>query len=410
MSRRDGLSRLPGMPTPRIVILGGGYAGALAANRLAGRLGRAAEVTLVSDRDDLVHRVRLHEVIAGRRWKAYPLAQLLRRRIARIRARVVRIDRAARTVEIDRDGAREHLAFDQLLLALGSRVALDVPGAAAYAGGLASLDAALALRARIAALPDRAPVVVIGGGLTAIETASEVAEAHPRLAVTLATGQFAPSLSEEARAYARHVLEDLGVTVRTDVRASDITPAYVATTAGALPADVAIWAAGFTGRFACASDLPLDDDGRVVVDATLAVPGQEGVWAIGDAAARPPGLPFLRMACASAMPMAAHAVDNVARAVRGEAAHPFRFGMLGQCVSLGRRRGVIQRSDPRDAPTGHVYTGRTAALIKELVCRYVIGAIRIERRVAGSYRWPRAVLALGAGAEPRALPGAILGA
>jgi NADH dehydrogenase FAD-containing subunit len=401
------------MSIPRIVLLGGGYAGVLAANRIAGRLGRRAQVTLISDRAELVHRVRLHEVIAGRRWRAYPLPHLLRRQITRVQARVVRIDRAARKVEVERDGVNDHLAFDHLVIALGSRVALDVPGAAAHAGGLASLEAALALRARIAALPDRAPIVVIGGGLTAIETAAELAEAQPRLRVTMLTSGFAPSLSEEARAYVRQVLDDLGVAVRTDVRVSDITATHVRSSGGALPAAVAIWAGGFSGRFPCATDLPLADDGRVVTDATLAVPGaagDAGVWAIGDAAAPPPGLPFLRMACASAMPMAAHAADNVVRTVRGRAPAPFRFGFLGQCVSLGRRRGVIQRSDPRDAPTGHVYTGRTAALLKELICRYVIGALRVERRIAGSYQWPRAVLALPPGAEPRALPGAILGA
>jgi hypothetical protein len=65
---------------------------------------------------------------------------------------------------------------------------------------------------------------------------------------------------------------------------------------------------------------------------------------------------------------------------------------------------VVQGVDPRDAPTGHVYTARTGAMIKEAICRFVIGALRFERRWAGSYFWRHSVPALPAGAEPRALP------
>jgi NADH:ubiquinone reductase (H+-translocating) len=390
----------------RVLVLGGGYAGVLAANRIAGRLGRHAQVTLISDRDHLVHRIRLHEVIAGRPWRRYPLAGLVRRRVALRHARVARIDRARGLVEL---ASGDAVAWDQLVIALGSRVTLEVPGAAQHAGGLADLDAALALRARIAELPAGAPVVVIGGGLTGIEAASELAEAYPQLAVTLVAPVIAPSLSALAQAYVRDVLADLGVAVIDGARVADVAADHVALGDGRrLAARAALWAAGFTGALPCAADLPLDAAGRVEVDAELAVPGAPGVWAIGDAAAPPPGMEFLRMACATAMPLAAHAADNLACAVRGRPPAGFRFGFAGQCVSLGRRRGVFQRCDPRDAPTGPVYTGRTGALLKELICRYVIGALRIERRLAGAYQWPRALRALPPGDPADALSGAIL--
>jgi NADH:quinone reductase (non-electrogenic) len=395
------------MTKTEIVILGGGYAGVMAANRVAGRLGGAAHVTLVSDRDDLVHRIRLHEVIAGRPFHRHPLDRLLRRRITRVRGRAVRIAAAAQTVVVrDGDGGDDRLLrFDHLIVALGSRAALAVPGAAVHADGLASLERALVTRARVEALGAGAGVVVIGGGLTAVETASELAEARPELRVTLVADALTPNLSDEARAYIRATLADLAVDLRLGERAIRVDEREVVTAGGEhLAAAVAIDAGGFSGGAslgaALDSDLPLDPHGRIVTDATLAVPGAPGVWACGDAAAPPPGLEFARMACATAMPMAAHAADSVARAVRGLAPRPWRFGLRGMCVSLGRRRGVVQVTDPRDAPTGHVFTGRTAAMIKEAICRYVLGSLRVERRWAGAFFWPRAVPALPAPSDP----------
>jgi NADH dehydrogenase FAD-containing subunit len=383
----------------RIVVLGGGYAGALAANRIAGRVGRAVRVTLVSDRDDLVHRVRLHEVIAGRPWRRYPLRSIVRRRVELARARVVRVDAAARVVLV-RDGEDRAIGYDQLVYALGSRVRLDAPGAAEHAGGLASLESALEARARLDALGAGAPVVVIGGGLTSIEAASEIAEARPELCVTLIAGALATGLSDAARAYVRETLAELGVDVREGARASRVEARAVVLDGGErVPASFALWAGGFTAKSPVTGDLPFDERGRVITDATLAVPGAPGVWACGDGAAPPPGLAFARMACATAMPMGAHVADNVARAARGAPPRPFRFGYVLQCVSLGRRRGVVQGADARDAPTGRVITARTAALIKEAICRFVIGSIRIERRWAGMYVWPRAVPALPPGRE-----------
>ena len=71
-------------PASRVVVIGGGYAGVLSANRIAGKLGARGHVTLVEAREDLVHRVRLHEVVARGPGKTHPLDDLLRRSVARV--------------------------------------------------------------------------------------------------------------------------------------------------------------------------------------------------------------------------------------------------------------------------------------------------------------------------------------
>ncbi len=73
-----------------VVIVGGGYAGVLAANRIAGRAGGAARVVLVSDREEFVHRVRLHELASGGAPPRYPLSTLLRRGVEHVHGRVER--------------------------------------------------------------------------------------------------------------------------------------------------------------------------------------------------------------------------------------------------------------------------------------------------------------------------------
>ncbi len=376
-----------------VLVLGGGYAGVLAASRVAGRLGARAAVTLVSEREDFVDRIRLHEALAGRRVARPPLRALVPAEVRLVRGRATGIRAAAREVALS---SGQTLGFGALVVALGSRVALPVPGAAAHAGWLASPDAAAAGAARLRALPAGAPVTVVGGGLTAIEAASEIAEAHPRLSVTLLAPAVGADLSAAGRAYLRRALHDLGVLVREGERVEAIEAEAVRLAGGVcLPSAFTVWAAGFApGGLGLDGDLPVDVGGRLVVDAGLAA--GPGIFVAGDAAAPAPGLPFLRMGCVSALPMGAHAADAVVDFAQGRPPAPFRFSFAIRCISLGRRRGLVQKVDARDRPLERVVTGRSGAVVKELVCRFVMGTLRIERRWAGAYRWPRGIEALPA--------------
>jgi NADH dehydrogenase FAD-containing subunit len=136
------------------------------------------------------------------------------------------------------------------------------------------------------------------------------------------------------------------------------------------------------------------------------------VFAAGDCAAPPEssvgqGAATTRMGCASAMPMGAHVADQVVRLFQGRPLMPYHFHYMIQCISVGRRRGVIAFVDADDQPTGRVVRGRRGALIKELVCRFVLTALRLERLMAGLYAWPgqARALALPHVASTPSLPG-----
>lgn len=395
----------------RVVVLGGGYAGVLAANRLAGRLGRHASITLVEQRADLVHRVRLHEAIARGPGKTYPLSELLHRRVRHVQARAARIDTHARIVETQQ-GAR--LPYDQLLVAVGSAPSGAIPGALAHGGALQSPEAAAAAHARLTALGAGERVIVIGGGLSGVETATEIAEHHPLLRVVLVARTILPCVSDAGRAYAASVIESLGIERRDDVAAAIDARGVTFEDGSRLDAGLVVWAGGFAPCGpAIAGELARDHRGRLLIDETLRAVGADRIWIAGDAAASPPGLPFARMGCALAMPMGAHAADNVARAVRGQAPRPFSFGYAGQCISLGRKRALVQRVTPEDRPRGHIISGTMGALLKELICGYVAGSLRVERLVAGAYRWPHTIVARREVVQPgptsTSMPGAAPG-
>lgn len=382
-------------PPRRVLVVGGGYAGVLAANRLAGRLDAQSEVVLVTPGDSLTDRVRLHELAARGRNVEHALDKLLHARVRRLDARLVSIDSGASRATIEHGAVRETLPYDALLLAMGSRLQSRVPARSEHALALRDARSAEALRRALPELPQGTRVAIVGGGLTAIELAGEIAEAHPGLRVTLVTGQFAPQLAGPAQDALRAALRELDVDVQEQRSVAEIEPHALRFADGSqLTCGISVLAAGFEPSSpAAALGLPSAPDGRVAVDAQLRVCGLANVFAVGDLAAPPEsavgsGLHTTRMGCVSAMPMGAHAADQIKRLLRDEPLVPYRFHYFVQCISVGRRQGVLLFVDPDDKPTGRVLRGRHGAFMKELICRFVLGAIRLERSFAGLYAWP----------------------
>ncbi|MGV4927035.1 MULTISPECIES: NAD(P)/FAD-dependent oxidoreductase [unclassified Streptomyces] len=363
----------------RVVVVGAGYAGVMAANRLAAAGRSQLRVTMVNPRPDFVERVRLHEHAAGVSSAVRPLSGLLHRDVG---LRVATVDSIAeRSVQLDDGGA---LDFDYLVYAVGSTVGRGLPGAG-HAWGVADLDGAEALRTRLRCLSAGARVVVIGGGLTGIETSAEIARRYPALRVELVAPSVAAWLPASSRSTVERKLVAAGVVLRTGLRAVAVRPDGVETDAGRLASDCTVWAGSFdVPELARHSGLPVASDGRLRTDEALVSVGNRRIVGVGDAVAPPRQVgAHLRMSCQAALPMGAHGADTVLALIRGERPAPLSIGMVGQGISLGRRDGFAQATDRDDTPRDFALSGRVAAVVKEWVCRLTVGSMRFPR----AYRW-----------------------
>ncbi|WP_433730616.1 NAD(P)/FAD-dependent oxidoreductase [Nocardia sp. CA-129566] len=357
----------------RIVILGGGYAGLAAARRLA-RIAREAHIAVVDARANFVERVRLHQYAVGQSIQEWDLRELLEpKRIQFVRARANGIDTASKQVILD--DART-LDYDSLIYALGSTNDADVPGVAEHAYSVATPEDSQWLRTAIPA----GRIVVVGCGATGIELAAELAEYQPDSQVVL-LGSEAPAswLSRRAQQHVERALERLGVEIRSEAKVIEVTPDGVRLADGsALAAAATVWTAGFgVPDLARRAGLAVDGHGRVLTDATLRSISHPDVYAAGDAAVvAGPGGRDLRMACATALPTGKYAADALVARLAGSQPRELRFRYYFQCISLGRRDGVVQFLHHDDAPARTVLTGRTAAWFKEQI---VQGAGRAAR-------------------------------
>ncbi|WP_028934003.1 NAD(P)/FAD-dependent oxidoreductase [Pseudonocardia spinosispora] len=355
----------------KIVVLGAGYAG-LPAAKLAARW-TDAQVTLVNASDRFVERVRLHQLAAGQQLSDLPIAGLLQGSGVRLVVdRVTAIDPVAHIVTLA--GSDEPLHYDQLIYALGSRVNLDAfPGAAEHAYTVAGEEQARNLERR---LPDSETVAVVGAGLTGLEVAAELAECHPRLKVRLVgAGMLGAGLSAKGQNHLRQTFARLGVEVRENARVAEVRRDGVLLDDGDhVAADTVVWTAGFeVSPLAREAGLTVDDSGRVIVDELLRSLSHPDVTVVGDAAsAHLPDGQELRMACATSIPMAQQAVRALAARREGKEPKALRFRYVNQCISLGRRDGLIQFVHADDSPREGVITGRFAALYKETVVRATI--------------------------------------
>ncbi|MFC7840431.1 NAD(P)/FAD-dependent oxidoreductase [Streptomyces sp. NPDC057382] len=360
----------------RIIVLGAGYTGATAAGRIAKRLHREdVAVTLVDAEPDFVERVRMHQLAVGRELTPRPLAEMFAGTGVRLKlARVTGIDADARRVTVTTGGGTEDLEYDTLVYALGSGWDdQGVPGAAEHAHQIASRRGALRLRERLAGLAAGQPVVVVGGGLTGVEAATEIAEARPDLHVALAArGGLGDWLSDKGSRHLRQVFARLGITVHENTEVTAVGADRVVTADGtAVPAAVTVWTTGFAVHpIARASALQVGGTGQIVVDATMRSVSHPDVYAIGDAAlvAGPGGKP-LRMSCASGVPTAWQAADAIAARLTGGKLPDVPLRYFNQCISLGRKQGLIQYVTADDRAVRHALTGRLAAAYKELVCK-----------------------------------------
>ncbi len=362
----------------RIVILGGGYAGVRAAQEIV-RRDLDAETVLV-DRGHY-HQVvtEMYRVAAGAEEPSGVQLSLRRLlptnpRLTLLRAEVRSVDCRERTVHTDRG----IVPYKYVLLALGGDPEYyGVAGAREHALTLQYLDSAVRVRRRLRALAAAqggGRIVIVGGGLTGVELASEIAE-HAAGKFTLTIVQAAPTILPEEDAklasYAQGELEKHHIEIRRGEPVTDVLARSVKLKSGAeIPSDLTIWTGGVRANpIPKEAGLPCDGRGRVLVDEQLEAQGHPGVFAAGDIAhvpapRAPNGLPPTAQL---AVQEGRQAGRNIALVLRGEEPKPLHAKILGTAAALGDRHGIAHVGRFR-------LTGRAGHVMHELaLLRYLYG-------------------------------------
>lgn len=390
----------------RVVVLGGGYAGALAAAGLARRSRGGGQVLLVTESAEFRERLRLHQVAADQPVRRFAVDRLLSGTGVELLVGTVRsLDLARRTVRVetgdigdtgDTAGTDREIGYDTLVYALGSEPDVEtVPGVAAHAGSLHDAAGAEAIAAQLRGLAESGggTVAVCGGGFTGIELATELAESFPTLRVRLLTrGRLGAELPERSGRYLRSVLDRLGVDLRENADVVELAEGKAVLADGTVAGfDTCVWTGSVrVSPIAAAAGLAVTANRRIAVDATLRSVSHPDVYAVGDAAAvRAAWGGPIRMACQAAGPMGAYVARTIARRAAGRTVPAFRFGFLHQPLSLGRRRGLIQFVRADDSPRRIRLTGWVAAAYKEIVTTGGVSVVALVRRAPTLLRWYR---------------------
>ncbi|RVW02308.1 NAD(P)/FAD-dependent oxidoreductase [Rhodococcus spongiicola] len=387
-------------PRHRVVVVGAGYAGVLATNRILASRGRHrgedpardCRVTVINPRDEFIERIRLHEVVAGARPSAaVPLRQVLHQDAEVLVGTVHEIDPAAQCVRVGVAGTV--VPYDTLVYAVGSNTARSVPGMDERAHHAGDSAAAERLRKELAALAPGSAVRVVGGGSTAVEIVSEVAAARPDLVVDIvAAGSVLGYMRSPARRRILRALDGLGVTRHEGAQVTRVGERELVLADGrVLDFDVCVWAASFeVPDLARRSGLATDAVGRLRVDATLTSLDHPDIVGAGDAVVAPPEVgSHLRMACAVALPLGGHVADTVLARIRGEQRPTLSLGFALQCMSLGRKAGYLQFVRADDSPRPIGVSGRLGAVAKEAICKMTVDKLRAERTRPGAYKAPK---------------------
>lgn len=393
-----------------ILILGAGYTGIAAAIRVATRTRRhGGKVTLVSASPRFTERLRLHQTAAGERLYDHAIADIIAGTgIDLVLGRVSALDPVRHEVivnaehagpaDTDRadsgsfgtraDGGRTGrvIGYDKLIYALGTVTDLSTPGVAEHAYLYDDHDQAVRLARRLAELDgglDGGTVVVAGGGLTGVESATELAEAHPNLRVVLLSrGRPGSMMGEKARAYVGKAMARLGIQIRGGADVVKVLPDAVELSDGELvDSDATLWTAGTRGLpLPAEAGLTVDEQGRIVVDSALRSVSHPDVYAVGDAAAVRQPYGIMHGTCQGGIPTGLHAADALADGLLGRRVKAFRFGYVHQPLSLGREDAVIQFTHPNDTPRKWYLTGRWAIAYKETVSSSPLPTYRLLKR------------------------------
>jgi NADH:ubiquinone reductase (H+-translocating) len=347
------------------LVLGGGFAGSYVARYLGKRGG-----TIVSPENYMLFTPMLPEAASGTlepRHVVVPLRMMCPRAellLGEARAH----DVAGQRIQVEAGGRVFWVRYSNLVVAIGAVVrTLPIPGLAEHALGFKSLADAIRLRNHVlerlevaAADPNPAhrlrelTFVFVGAGCAGVEALAELADlvhdamryypglpfAQQRRVLVDAAPKILPEIPTRLGDYAAQLLLRRGVDIRVDTRLEEVEAHAARLSDGErLLTSTVVWTAGVRANPILPElGLPVDERGRVPVDANLRVSPLNRVWALGDCAAVPNEATPGRVD----PPTSQHALRQarrLAKNLRGEP-RPYRYRMLGEGATLGRYKGI----------------------------------------------------------------------
>jgi NADH dehydrogenase FAD-containing subunit len=366
-----------------VIVLGAGYAGILACNRLA-KLNRKLNITLINDGDYFVERIRNHEIASGKKLNEYPIRNLLRNHVQFLNARALHLDPVLRKVQVST--LSEPLAYDYLIYALGSTW---IQSKGSFQNVITKAHSKQ-LHSHFQTNPS-GMAWIVGAGLTGIELVMELSETYPHWKFGIVTkGSFASSFSKKGTHYLRKVFMKNNIQIAENTEITKHTNGEIYLANGSkFKCDLQIHTQGFlSSQLAKDSGLKTNERNQVYINPYLQVPSFPEIYVAGDASCLEGS--DLRMGCVTAMPMGVYAAECIQRSILHQKLKPFEFKFTGRCVSLGRKHGLIQLTNAKDHPTERIITGRMGAFIKELVCKYTLVSLKLEKRLPfRAYFWPK---------------------
>ncbi len=370
---------------PKILIVGGGYAGFYTAKKLEKHLGKdEAEVTLIDPLPYMTYQPFLPEVVAGSIEARHAVVSHRRhlRKTNIVSGKVTNVDHKKKTATVElAGGGKQKFEYDQIVVTAGavSRT-FPIPGVAENAIGLKNIEEAIEVRNRILANFDKAAnlpagaardrlltFVVVGGGFAGIEAfaemrslASYLLRYYPTLTfddvhfhLIEAMGRIMPEVSQKTSEWVIANLDRRGAKIHLNTQLQSAAKGVIQLSTGeSFESDVIVWTAGVMAHpYVRNTDFPLDDRGRITAKATLQIVNGEEVvadaWTAGDVSAVPDLSGFgVGGFC---VPNAQHAVrqakllaKNIVANLRGEGVKEYFHKPLGAVAGLGIGVGVYQ--------------------------------------------------------------------
>ena len=361
-----------------VVIAGGGFGGFYAARTLERTLPpQAARITLVNDVNFMLYTPLLPGAAGGTlepRHVVVPLREELKRTHLRL-GTVVGGTPADKAIQVRTPkGTVETLNYDHLVVAMGSvSRTLPIPGLAEHGIGFKSLPEAIELRNHVLRTLEVAETledsqerktwltyVFVGAGYAGLEGlaelqdfAADVIDLYPRCRtqgmrwiLVEARDRVMPEIPAPLADFAMRELRGRGIAIRTSTTLENVTADTAVLSGGeTIPTRTLVWTAGVKPHPVIARlGLPLDEHGRIKVDRTLRVEGQDSIWALGDAAAVPDPA---KKGKTATPPTAQHAIRqgklagrNVAASIGNGKIKPFTFKTKGVFVDMGQGQAV----------------------------------------------------------------------